>query len=334
MASHNVNRQPVLVVAEVIDGRDIPTICLECLATGRKLADELGGDLAALLVGSDTAAAAEEIAHYCVDAVCLLDDPLLDAFVPELHAAALVQAYERLEPAAILLGDSLVSADLAPRIAFSLNVGLVTGCAAIDCRDGEIRLVKPVYGGNVMAEYAPATVPFVVTMQSGCAAPAARSDCARVEVTARAVDLDASVAKTQILERVAEPLEGPPLASAAIVVAGGRGVGSAAEFETIRDLASELGAAVGASRPACDHGWAPARSQVGQTGEKVAPFLYIAIGISGALQHLTGMSNSHTIVAINKDACAKIFQIADYGVVGLWEEVGPAFCVAVAAKRR
>jgi len=330
----DVNRRSILVLVEARGGPDIPTTSLECLATGRKLAGGIGGNVVALLVGSGRGAAAEEVAHYGVDTVCVLDGPFLDVFVPELHTAAIVQACASLRPAAVLLPDSLVSADLAPRLAFSLGAGLVTGCAAIHCSNGDIRLIKPVYGGNVMAEYAPATVPFVATMQSGCDAPARRDESALANVTVHSVDLDVSIAKTKILERVAEPMEGPPLASAAIVVAGGRGVGSAAGFETIRDLASVLCAAVGASRPACDAGWAPARSQVGLTGEKVAPSLYIAIGISGASQHLAGMTNSQTIVAINKDAAANVFHIADYGVVGLWEEVGPSFCNALAQLRR
>jgi electron transfer flavoprotein alpha subunit len=260
--------------------------------------------------------------------------PLLRDGAPDLVAHAIVQACRKLAPAAILLGDSLVSADLAPRIAFALGAALVTDCAGIRSEDGEIHALKPVFGGNVVAEYVAATVPVIATMQSGCELAAIRSDDARTQVVSLPVDLDACAAKTEVVERVVEPLDGPPLAMAPIVVAGGRGAGGVEGFATIRDLARVLRGAVGASRPACDAGWAPGRSQVGLTGERVAPALYIAIGISGASQHLAGMSRSQTIVAINKDAGAGVFNVADYGVVGLWEEVGPAFRDAVAELRR
>jgi electron transfer flavoprotein alpha subunit len=319
----------VLIVLEPACGAEIPTTCLECLTTGSRLAEALGGRALALSMGRDAAAAAEEVAHCGMDAVYAVDAQILDADHPELYLSAIVQACGILKPRAVLLGDTLTSVDLAPRIAFALDAGLVTDCAAIECVGGEILLIKPVYGGKVMAAYTPAAEPFVATLQSGSDQAAPRDDAACARVVTLEVELDPLGVRTEVLIRVAEQEEGPRLASAPVVVAGGGGVGGREGFEKLRELARVLRAAVGASRPACDLGWAPARAQVGQTGEKVAPPVYIAIGISGASQHVAGMSRSRTIVAINKDARAEIFKIADYGVVGSWEEVGPAFCEAV-----
>jgi len=324
----------VLIVLEPGCGREIPSTCLECLTTGSRLAEALGGRALALSMGRDAAAAAEEVAHYGMDAVRVVDDPILDAYHPELYLPAVVQACGILKPRAVLLGDTLTSVDLAPRIAFALGGGLVTDCTGIECVGGEILLIKPVYGAKVMAAYTPAAEPFVVTVQSGSEQTAPRDDAARAPVVALEVELDPLGVRTEVLTRVVEEEGGPRLASAPVVVAGGRGVGCREGFEKLRELARMLRAAVGASRPACDLGWAPARAQVGQTGEKVAPSVYIAVGISGASQHVAGMSHSRTIVAINKDAKAEIFKIADYGVVGPWEEVGPAFCEAISELQR
>jgi len=231
-----------------------------------------------------------------------------------------VQACATLAPAAILLGESLLAADLAPRIAFALGAALVTDCAGFRYDDGEVRLLKSVYGGNIVAEYAAETVPFVATMQSGCEPPATRNQGTRAAVTTLALAVETSTTSIEVLEQVVEPLEGPALATASVVVAGGRGVGGVEGFKTVRELAAVLHGAVGSSRPACDAGWAPARSQVGLTGQRVAPSLYIAAGISGASQHLAGMARAQTVVAINKDAGANVFRVADYGVVGLWKK--------------
>jgi len=238
------------------------------------------------------------------------------------------------KPKAIIFGDTLTSIDLAPRVAFSLTTGLITDCVAIECEEGEVYFIKPVYSGNVMAAYTFDREPFVVTLRSRAEEPAERSNVAGAEIIPIGVDLDLSDVNAEVVERVVEKQEGPTLTDAEVVVSGGRGIGGPAGFEQLRELAAALNAAVGASRPPCDHGWVPQRTQVGQTGAKVAPSLYIAIGISGATQHVAGMYRSKRIVAINRDPKANIFRIADYGVVGPFEEVLPAFREAISEMLR
>jgi len=331
MRNADKNAAPVVVVVEAEGERQITSATLECLAVAFDVGGQLGCEVIALVWGSDAAAIADEVGQYSTDGVCVL--PGLDPQSPDVIAAAIVQACRTLMPVAVLLGDSLLAADLAPRLAFALDAALVTDCARIRFEDGEVRLLKSVYGGNIVAEYAADTVPFLATMQSRCARAATKHEGARATVTPMPIAVEPSTTSIEVLERVVEPPSGPALANARVVVAGGRGVGLEG-FETVREVAAVLHGAVGASRPACDAGWAPARSQVGLTGERVAPSLYIAAGISGASQHLAGMVRAQKIVAINKDARANVFRVADYGVVGPWEEVGPAFRDAVAELHR
>jgi electron transfer flavoprotein alpha subunit len=189
----------------------------------------------------------------------------------------------------------------------------------------DIHFVKPVYSSNVMAAYGLTREPYLVTMRSRAEEPAERQDDAGAEVIRLDVELDASTLEMEVIERTLEEEEGQKLTSSNIIVSGGRGIGGPEGFEQLAELAALLNGAVGASRPPVDLGWAPPKAQVGQTGEKVGPSVYIAVGISGATQHIAGMSASRTIVAINKDAKANIFKVADYGVVGNHEEVVPAF---------
>ena len=324
---------PILVWIETDREGAITPATRECLSVAIETGGQTGADVVALCSGRDAETVAADASRYAVHDVRILETALADPSAPEALAAMIVGACAELRPSAVFLGESLVAADLAPRIAFALGVALVTDCARIDCRSGELRLSKSVYGGNVVATFAPETVPFVAILQSGCANAATKRDQAPAEVAPLAITLDVSLPKVEVLERVVEPRSGPALAEASVVVAGGRGVGGVEGFRTIGDLARLLHGAVAASRPACDAGWAPAACQVGLTGQRVAPSVYIAAGISGASQHLAGMSRARTIVAINRDARASMFQVAHYGVVGVWEEVGPAFRDAVARMR-
>jgi electron transfer flavoprotein alpha subunit len=289
------------------------------------LADSLGCGVDGLILGSSVGEAAQELSRFGLDRVYAVDHPLLDRHHPEMSCAAFLQACEVVKPKAILMGETLTSVDLAPRVALSLNTGLITDCVGFEMEAGEIYFVKPVYSSNVMAAYALATEPYMVTMRSRVEDPAESRDEAGAEVIGLEVELDASALETEVIERTLEQEEGPKLASSDIIVSGGRGVGGPEGFEQLAELAALLNGAVGSSRPPVDLGWAPPKAQVGQTGEKVGPSVYIAVGISGATQHTAGMSASRTIVAINKDAKANIFKVADYGVVGKHEEVLPAF---------
>ncbi|MEW6440643.1 MAG: electron transfer flavoprotein subunit alpha/FixB family protein [bacterium] len=324
----------VLTVVEQGPDQTVLPISLECLSAGRKLADGLGCRLHALIMGHGVGDAARDLGHYGPDRVYAADHPLLEAYHPELYCAALVQAYEEARPRAILMGDTLTSLDLAPRVAFALNAGLITDCVGFELGEGEVRFLKPVYSSNVMAAYALATEPWLVTLRSRAEDPAAKREEASGEVVPLDVKLDRSALTIEVLRRVVEEEEGPRLAGANIIVSGGRGIGGPEGFRRLAELAKALNAAVGASRPPVDLGWASPKAQVGQTGEKVAPSVYIAVGISGATQHLAGMIGSRTIVAINKDPNANIFRVADYGVVGDHEEVIPAFRKALATLRK
>ena len=328
------NEDPVLIFAEVNEDKEILPISLECVTTGKRLAEALGGRTVALVMGARVGEAAQAMARYGVDEVCRVDHPDLAAYHPELYVAAFLQVCERVTPKAILMGDTLTSIDMAPRVAFAMNTGLITDCVAVEVDNQEISFVKPVYSSNVMAAYSFASEPYVVTLRSRVAEAAARQESASAAVTPVDVELDASSVRTEVIHRIVEEDAGLKLTDADIIVSGGRGVGGPKGFEQLSELADLLHAAVGASRPPCDLGWAPPKSQVGQTGEKVAPSVYIAVGISGATQHLAGMQSSKKIVAINKDPKANIFKIADYGVIGTCEEVVPALKEAISEMRK
>ena len=315
----------VLIYVELGPDKSILPVSQECLTAGRKLAEALGCGVDGLVLGSSIGVATQELSHFGLDRVYAVDHPSLTAYHPEMSCTAFLHACEMVKPKAILMGETLVSIDLAPRAAFSLNAGLITDCVGFEMEEGGTLFVKPVYSSNVMAAYAPATEPYLVTMRSRVEDPAERREEAGAEVIGLEVELDASIVETVVIDRTLEEEEGPELTSSDIVVSGGRGVGGEEGFDQLTELAALLNGAVGASRPPVDLGWAPPKAQVGQTGEKVGPSVYIAIGISGATQHIAGMSASKTIVAINRDPKANIFKVADYGVVGNLEEVLPAF---------
>lgn len=315
----------VLIFVELGPDKSILPVSLECVTAGRKLAEALGCGVEGLILGSSVGEATQELSHLGLDRVYVVDHPLLDIYHPEMSSAAFLQVCEVVKPKAILMGETLTSVDLAPRVAFALNTGLITDCVGFEMDEGDVHFVKPVYSSNVMAAYGLSTEPYLVTIRSRVEDPSERRDEAGAEVVDLEVELDASALETVVIERTLEEEEGPKLRSSDIIVSGGRGVGGPEGFEQLVELATLLDGAVGASRPPVDLGWAPPKAQVGQTGEKVGPSVYIAVGISGATQHIAGMSASRTIVAINKDSKANIFKVADYGVVGKHEEVLPAF---------
>ena len=319
----------VLIFVELGPDKSILPVSLECVSAGRKLAETLGCGVEGLILGSSVAEAAQELSRFGLDRVYAVDHPLLNMYQPEIACAAFLQACEVVKPKAILMGETLTSVDLAPRVAFALKTGLITDCVGFEMEGNDIHFVKPVYSSNVMAAYALATEPYLVTMRSRVEDPAERREEAGSEVIGLEVEVDASALETVVIERTLEEEEGPKLTNSDIIVSGGRGVGGPEGFEQLAELAALLNGAVGASRPPVDLGWAPPKAQVGQTGEKVGPSVYIAVGISGATQHIAGMSASRTIVAINKDSKANIFKVADYGVVGKHEEVLPAFLEAM-----
>lgn len=312
----------VLVFIE-IDGGEMHSLAAEVLTAGRKVAQGLNAELTAVILGQSVDQAAQSVRRYGVERLYVVEHPLLGVYHGEYFCLALSELCRRATPEVILMANTLTGLDLAPRLAWQLDAGLVTDCVDIEASGGELSFTKPVYSGNVMAVYGLSTTPALITLRPRSFAPQPPLDTPRGEIVPVSVSLDQAAVKTILVEQVLEHGDGIRLETAERIVAGGRGIGKADGFALLKTMADTLGAAIGASRPPCDLGWVSSKAQVGQTGEIVAPGLYIAVGISGSTQHLAGMAGSKTIVAINKDPQANIFKVADYGVVGNYEDVIP-----------
>jgi electron transfer flavoprotein alpha subunit len=305
---------------------------LELLAGGRQMADAMGEKLVAVVIGSGTDAAVKSAVSYGADQVLVVDGADYAEYNAEGYTYALEQLVNKYKPAAILMGSTINGRALAPRVAARLKTGLMADCTAvaIDASTGVIQWTRPVYGGNELAVIeCPTARPQMGTVRASvfkCGEP----DTARTaEIIKEDIAVPAGTIRTSIVEKITEVGEGVKLEDAEVVVSGGRGVGSAENFEMLKELADLMGGAVGASRAAVDAGWIPQVTQVGQTGKTVSPKLYFACGISGAIQHLAGMSGSDVVIAINRDADAPIFEVADYGIVGNIKEIIPALTAAV-----
>ncbi|MBI3914841.1 MAG: electron transfer flavoprotein subunit alpha/FixB family protein [Chloroflexi bacterium] len=312
----------ILIVAETRDGAP-RKVAFELVTVAKQLAQGMGGKIEVFAMGSNLASAAQALAQAGVSKVYVADDAALDAsrFAPELHAAVLADAIRAAQPAVVLFGATGVGKEISARAAAKLDWGLVTDCTDAKFENGALVLTKPVYAGKAIATVKAKSLPAMVSVRPNIFPPVeANASAAPVEIVAvKMVNVRAKVA-----ERVKKAETAVDLSEAKIVVSGGRGVRGPEGFEPLHALAKVLGAAVGASRAAVDAGWVDYGTQVGQTGKTVSPQLYIACGISGAIQHLAGMSSSKNIVAINKDPDAPIFKVADYGIAGDLFEVVPA----------
>jgi electron transfer flavoprotein alpha subunit len=316
----------VLLLAEMRDGR-LARISAELATAGLEMAGELGEDLMALIAGSDVAAAAQELADMGVHKVFTAQDPLFAQYEPESYLALAQKACETLQPKAVLMGHTEIGRDLAPRLAFKLDTGFAPNCVEINVDDdaGTIMVSRPAFGGKAHGLFILAGAePHLITIGPKVFEPAVAGVVGGGSVTALDHGVDPSGFKTRVIERVSDGEEGMRLEDASVVVSGGRGVGSAEGFADLTPLAKALGGCVGASRVPVDNGWAPSKLQVGLTGTVVSPNVYIAVGISGAAQHMAGCSSAKTIIAINRDPEAPIFQRAHFGVVGDWKEIVPA----------
>ncbi len=316
----------VMIYGEVIEGK-LSGMATELLGAGRKLADDLGEELSAVLVGSGVSNFAQEAIAFGADKVYLVDDPLLTDYQTDSYVPVLEKVVQQATPQILLLGQTAVGRDLAPRLAFRLRTAVTTDCVTLEIDSDSKRLLqtKPVFGGNAQATYAFETDPQIATVRPKVMSPLEADSSRKGEVITIEAGLDPSAIRTKVLEKVKEEVEGIKLEDALVVISGGRGIGGPEGFEQLAVLAKLLKGAVGASRPACDSGWMPTTSQVGLTGKIVTPDFYLAIGISGSSQHMAGCSSSKAIVAINKDPDANIFKEARYGVVGDWKKVLPAF---------
>jgi electron transfer flavoprotein alpha subunit len=286
-------------------------------------------------MGTDIASSGQALRSYALREVYLVDDPLLSPYQPDYYLAAFLQAQERIQAGVILAAHTAFAVDFAPRMALALDSGLVMDCIGCSCESGDFVFSKPVFGGNVVASLKVLSSPAVATIRQRSFEPLPRGN-GGTPLIPLAVSLGDVAAQYRVLERHDDADSGPRIEDADIVVAGGRGMGGPEGFASLASLAATLDAAVGASRPPVDLGWVPASYQVGQTAAIVAPRLYLAVGISGSIQHIAGMAGSETIVAINKDPKASIFKIADFGIAARYEDVLPAFHEALkhACRRR
>ena len=306
----------IWVLAEYAGGRP-RKITYELLGKASTLAQEAGGQVVALALGSGIADAAQDLAAHGAEVVRVADDPLLAQYTTDAYAAVIEPVLSVEEPFLLMIGSTAMGRDLAPRLAARLGAGIVTDCAAVEVADGAVVATRPVMTRKAIARVAfrGDGIRIAVVLPNIFAPP--QPDPSRVaEVLPISVALDPASIRTQVLEVKAIARETVPLTEADIIVSGGRGLRGPEHFGLLKELAQALGAAVGSSRPPVDSGWVPHDYEIGQTGKTVNPQLYIACGISGAPQHLAGMSGSRTIVAINKDPQAPIFSIASYGVVG------------------
>ncbi|HEX3580567.1 MAG TPA: electron transfer flavoprotein subunit alpha/FixB family protein [Thermoanaerobaculia bacterium] len=313
----------VLVFTESKDGK-LKKISREALSIGRKVAEAAGGELAAF---STERGAAEEAGKYGAKKLYVAD---AGAYNTEQYTSALVAAIQQAQPAIVLFGGSSNGRDLAPRVAARVNAGVASDVDRLEWKDGKLRARRPVYSGKVFATVEVSSTPALATTRPNAFPPeeAGAGAAEVVEVAFTKGETKAKVVDTKVPE--AGELS---IAEADIIVSGGRGLKEAQNFSYIRDLAHAIGGAVGASRATVDAGWIDHQHQVGQTGRVVSPNLYIAAGISGAIQHLAGMSSSKHIVAVNKDPEAPIFRIADLGVVGDLFQVLPALTEEVKKAR-
>ncbi|SHH62313.1 electron transfer flavoprotein alpha subunit apoprotein [Sporobacter termitidis DSM 10068] len=305
---------------------------LELLTGGRKLADAVSEKLVAVVIGSGTDAAVKDAVANGADQILVVDGADYADYSTEGYTYALEQLAGKYKPAALLIGATISGRDLAPRLAARLKTGLAADCTdlEIDAGTGTIQWTRPAYGGNELAVIeTPGARPQLGTVRPS-AFKRGEPDTARTaEIIKEDIALPAGTIRTSIIERIAEVAEGIKLEDAEVVVSGGRGVGSTENFALLKELADLMGGAVGASRAAVDAGWISHVAQVGQTGKTVSPKLYIACGISGAIQHLAGMSGSDVVIAINRDPDAPIFEVADYGIVGNIKDVLPALTEAI-----
>lgn len=321
----------VLICGECADG-NLSSITAELLGIGSKLASELGEDVSAVLLGEKVGAAAQEATYFGAGKVYVIEDPALKEYSTDAYVAAVDKLCKETAPNIVLIGQTSMGRDLAPRLAFRLGTGLTTDCIELGI-DPETKLMlqtKPVYGGNALAVVVCEQArPQMATVRPKSQEPLERDESKKGEVIAFDGGIDPSRIRTKFIERVMTEVEGIKLEDAEVVVTGGRGMGAPESFEQLAQLAKILGGAVGASRPPCDSGWVAANLQVGLTGKIVTPTLYIAVAVSGASQHLSGCSGSKNIVAINKDPEANIFKVAQYGVVGDYKKILPPFTAKV-----
>jgi len=312
----------ILVIAEQRDGK-LNRASWEAIAAAQALAGEL--PVKAAIIGGSVAALAAELASAGVAEVLTVEDPALASYTPDAHTIALRAVVESASPTFVLMPHTYQTRDCAPMLAARMGRALITDVTALSGTGKDAAFTRPIFQGKLAAQVKPlGEPPFFITVQIG----AFRADAVRkggnAPVTPVTVSIDAAAVRQKAEPPFQEAKQAVDLGQAERIVAVGRGIKSQEHIAIAEKLAAALGAELAASRPICDNGWLPMERQIGSSGQTVAPKLYLALGISGAIQHLVGMKGSRTIVAINKDAEAPIFEVADYGIVGDLFEIVPA----------
>ncbi|MFB5194785.1 electron transfer flavoprotein subunit alpha [Bacillus sp. AFS073361] len=308
----------VVVLGEVRDG-SLRNVSFEAIAAAKTVAE--GGEVVGVLVGDSVSALSTELIQFGADRVVVVEDEKLKLYTSDGYAQALLAVLDQEKPEGLILGHTSLGKDLSPRIAGKLASGLISDATAIEVAGGNVVFTRPIYSGKAFEKKIVTEGLIFATVRPNNIAPLEKDEGRSGDVSALSVEI--KDLRAIIKEVVRKASEGVDLSEAKVVISGGRGVKSADGFQPLKELATVLGGAVGASRGACDADYCDYSLQIGQTGKVVTPDLYIACGISGAIQHLAGMSNSKVIVAINKDPEANIFKVADYGIVGDLFEVVP-----------
>jgi len=303
---------------------EIRKVSLELLGEGRKIADAAGEPLVAVILGQGIDGLAATVTAGGADKVILIDDAKLADYTTGAYTSVLNKLIAKEQPQAVLMGNTAIGKDLAPRLAQRLGVGLASDCTGMEADASNFLIFKrPIYAGKAFEHVSSTVRPVMATIRPNTFKAADPDASRKAEIVKETVDIDAADLRAVLKEVAIAASKRPDLTEANIIVSGGRGMGGPENYVILEALADVVGAAVGASRAAVDAGWKEHKFQVGQTGKTVAPTLYIACGISGAIQHLAGMGSSKFIVAINKDPEANIFNVADYGIVGDLFEVVP-----------
>ena len=326
----------VYVFAQQVDN-EINNIAFELIGKGKDLANALGTDVTAVLVGSNVKNLADELGEYGADRVIVVDDPELKEYRTEPYAHALASVIKKYKPDVFLVGATAIGRDLGPRVSARIHTGLTADCTQLEIGDFPINLIpgkeqlhnqllmtRPAFGGNTIATIAcPEFRPQMATVRPGVMQKLPKEAGRKAVIEEFNPGFTPDNKYVEILKVVKAVNDVADIMDAKILVSGGRGVGSAENFKLLDDLAEAIGGTVSCSRAVVDAGWKSKDLQVGQTGKTVRPNVYFAIGISGAIQHLAGMEESDLIIAINKDETAPIFDVADYGIVGDLNKIVP-----------
>jgi electron transfer flavoprotein alpha subunit len=321
-----VDESGVLVLTE-FSGTQLSGLSMEMLGAARRLADQLGAPVTAVALGSSANEAAQQAIAFGADAAVIAPSAELDEYRNDSWTAALTAVTRQANPAIVLIGQSAVGRDLAPRFAVRMGTAVAMDCIDLAVQDGKLVITRPVYGGSAHARYTSKTMPQVATVRVK-SQERLEPDTGRSGQVTR-VEVDTASSTARVVSREEMKAEGIRLEDAKVVVSGGRGLGSKEGFDDLTRLAELLGGAVGASRAVVDMGWVPVNMQVGLTGKVVTPDLYIAVGISGASQHLAGITGAKNVIAINRDKDADIFKVSRFGAVSDWKPFLPAFIAEV-----